>query len=77
MPRYAISMGIKTIMLAEKVLLLASGKGKAEAVYKAVCGSISPEAPASILQLHRDVVFIVDREAASLLPKDIIEEGKA
>ena len=76
-PRYAISMGIKTIMLAEKVLLLASGKNKAEAVYKAVCGSISPEAPASILQLHRDVVFIIDREAAALLPPEVIKEGKA
>ena len=64
-------------MLAEKVLLLASGKNKASAVCKAVCGSISPEAPASILQLHRDVVFIVDREAASLLPPEIVKGGKA
>lgn len=67
-PRYAISMGIKNIMLAEKVVLLANGAGKAEAVRAAVCGSISPQAPASILQLHRDVTFIVDRPAAALLP---------
>jgi len=67
-PRYAISMGIKTIMLAKKVILLANGKNKAEAVFKAVCGSVSPAAPASILQLHRDVTVIVDREAAGLLP---------
>jgi len=70
-PRYAISMGIKTIMMAEHVILLANGKNKAEAVYKAVCGDVTPEAPASILQLHRDVAVIVDREAAALLPSVI------
>ena len=69
-PRYAISMGIKTIMLARKVILLASGKNKSEAVYKAVCSSVSPAAPASILQLHQDVTVIVDHEAASQLPKE-------
>lgn len=68
-PRYAISMGIKTIMLAKKVVLLASGSNKAEAVCNAVYGSISPSAPASILQLHRDVTVIVDREAGALLQK--------
>lgn len=67
-PRYAISMGIKTIMMAEHVILLANGRNKAQAVYKAVCGDVTPEAPASILQLHRDVAVIVDEEAASLLP---------
>ena len=70
-PRYAISMGIKTIMMAEHVILLANGKNKAKAVYKAVCGDVTPEAPASILQLHRDVVVIVDEAAASLLPAAI------
>ena len=70
-PRYAISMGIKTIMMAEHVILLANGKNKAEAVYKAVCGDVTPEAPASILQLHRDVAVIVDKEAAALLPPAI------
>ncbi|SFT87363.1 glucosamine-6-phosphate deaminase [Selenomonas sp. GACV-9] len=70
-PRYAISMGIKTIMMAEHVILLANGRNKAEAVYKAVCGDVTPEAPASILQLHRDVALILDREAAALLPASI------
>lgn len=70
-PRYAISMGIKTIMMAEHVILLANGKNKAKAVYKAVCGDVTPEAPASILQLHRDVAVIVDEAAASLLPASI------
>ncbi|WP_019555589.1 glucosamine-6-phosphate deaminase [Propionispira raffinosivorans] len=68
-PRYAISMGIKTIMLAKKVILLANGKNKAEAIYKAIYGGVRPDAPASILQLHQDVIVIVDKEAAALLPK--------
>ena len=68
-PKYAISMGIKTIMLAKKIILLASGKNKAEAIYKAVYGSVRPDAPASILQLHQDVVVIVDKDAPSLLPE--------
>ncbi|KHM53075.1 glucosamine-6-phosphate deaminase [Anaerovibrio lipolyticus DSM 3074] len=71
-PRYAISMGIKTIMMAEHVVLLANGKNKARAVYKAVCGDVTPEAPASILQLHRDVVVILDKEAAELLPANFV-----
>ncbi len=69
-PKYAISMGIRTIMLAKKIILLANGKNKAEAIYKTIYGGITPKAPASILQLHQDVVIIVDREAASLLPHD-------
>ena len=73
-PRYAISMGIKTIMLAKKVVLLANGHNKAEAIYNTVCGSISPSAPASILQLHRDATVIVDKEAASLLPDQVCDK---
>ena len=73
-PRYAISMGIKTIMLAKKVVLLANGCNKAEAIYNTVCGSISPSAPASILQLHRDATVIVDKEAASLLPDQVCDK---
>ena len=71
-PRYAISMGIKTIMMAEHVILLANGRNKARAVYKAVCGDVTPEAPASILHLHRDVVVILDKEAAELLPANVV-----
>ena len=74
-PRYAISMGMKNIMLAAKIVLLASGRTKADAVYKAVCGSISPEAPASILQLHRDVVVIADRKAGAFLPASVLRQG--
>lgn len=63
-PTKAISMGIKTIMHTRKIILLASGKEKADAVYGAIHGKITPELPASVLQLHPDVVFIVDKEAS-------------
>ncbi len=66
-PRQAISMGIKTIMKSRKVMLLASGKDKAEIIQKMVRGPITPSVPASILQLHQDLVLVLDEEAASLL----------
>ena len=72
-PQYAISMGIKNIMLAKKIILLASGRNKAEAIHKTILGSVRPDAPASILQLHQDVVIILDREAAALLPEELLE----
>ena len=68
-PRYAISMGIKTIMHARKVVLLANGENKADAIYKTVYGAVRPDAPASILQLHQDVTLILDKAAASKLGK--------
>ncbi|PAB59162.1 glucosamine-6-phosphate deaminase [Anaeromicrobium sediminis] len=69
-PKKAISMGIKTIMRARKILLLASGIEKAEAVYKSIKGKITPDLPASVLQLHPDVIYILDEDAASLLSRD-------
>lgn len=66
-PTKAISMGVGSIMRAKKVLLLASGAGKADAIYDTVKGPITPKVPASILQLHPDVVIIVDKEAAARL----------
>lgn len=60
-------MGIGSIMRAKKILLLASGSGKAEAIYNTVKGPITPKVPASILQLHPDVIIIADKEAASRL----------
>jgi glucosamine-6-phosphate deaminase len=68
-PKYAISMGIKTIMHARKVLLLANGSSKAESLSKALYGGITPEIPASILQLHQDVTVVVDEECAGFLKK--------
>ena len=66
-PRSAISMGIKTIMRARQIVLLVSGSSKAEALRGALKGTVTPDLPASVLQLHPDVTVIVDREAARLL----------
>jgi glucosamine-6-phosphate deaminase len=66
-PTEAISMGIKTIMMSKKILLLASGKNKAEAINALVNGPITPKLPASILQLHQDVTLILDEGAARFL----------
>jgi len=66
-PRYAISMGVRTIMKAKKILLLASGVEKAEAVYRAVKGRITPGVPASILQIHQDVLILIDEAANQIL----------
>ena len=68
-PKQAISMGISNIMKAKSVLLLACGKGKADAVKKMIEGPVKEELPASILQQHQDVTVILDKEAASLLTK--------
>lgn len=66
-PQTAITMGIKTIMSAKKIILLASGESKAEAILKTVKGKITPRVPASILQLHNDVTLIIDKDAAKFL----------
>ena len=62
-PRQALTMGIGCIMAARRVLLIASGEDKAEALYSAFCGPIDPHCPASILQLHSDVVVVGDEAA--------------
>ncbi len=66
-PTQAITMGIATIMKAKKILLVASGSGKAEAVAGMINGPVTEEVPASILQNHPDVTVIVDEAAASKL----------
>lgn len=68
-PTQAITMGLGGIMKAKKILLLASGKEKAEIISKLVDGKISTTVPASILQVHNNVVVIVDEAAGSLLQK--------
>ena len=57
-PRYAITMGIKAIMQARKLVLIANGSDKEEIIKKAIYGPVTPEVPASILQLHPDVTVI-------------------
>ena len=66
-PRKAFTMGIKQIMQAKKILILASGANKADAVYKMVKGEVTENVPASVLQLHPDCILIADQEAAAKL----------
>ena len=66
-PTQALSMGIKNIMNAKQILLLASGKNKAKAIKGLISGEIITDLPASILQLHPFVTVIIDKDAASLL----------
>lgn len=68
-PRQAISMGMETVMEVRKIVLLASGAGKAEAVAKSVEGPITINVPASVLQKHLDCTFIIDGAAASKLSR--------
>ncbi len=64
-PKQAYTMGIKSIMQAKKILLIVSGQDKAEILDKALNGPITPELPASILQLHNDVIVVADKAALS------------
>lgn len=68
-PRQAYTMGIGTIMAARKVLLVANGEAKADIVAKAFFGEITPEVPASILQLHKDAILVCDKAALSKIPR--------
>ncbi len=71
MPNCAITMGIGTILDSRRILLLASGRSKAAAVAKAIEGPITSSVSASALQMHPDVTFIIDEEAAySLTQRD-------
>ena len=69
-PKKAITVGLKTIMGAKEIVLLAFGKQKAKAVGDAVEGKVTKEVPASVLQKHKNAIFILDREAASMLRKN-------
>lgn len=66
-PTHALTMGIKSIMSAKKVLLLATGEAKAQALYDSFFGPVTPGVPASILQLHNDCIVIADEAALSLI----------
>ena len=65
-PRQAYTMGVQTIMLARRIVLVVSGENKAETVREAFFGPVTPQVPASILQLHPNVVLVADKEALSL-----------
>lgn len=64
-PKQAYTMGIKTIMQAKKILIVVNGENKADIVERAFFGPVTPEVPASILQLHNDVTLVGDEAALS------------
>ena len=66
-PRQAFTMGLKNIMHAKKILILANGSNKAKAVYGLVKGEVTEQVPASVLQLHPDCTLVCDEAAAALL----------
>lgn len=66
-PKFAITMGIKNIMYANKILMIATGLNKADAVEQMINGDITIHLPASILQLHPKMTLIIDEAAASKL----------
>ncbi len=68
-PRLAISMGCGTIMEAKKIILLANGEGKADAIAATVEGPVTSQITASILQIHPEVTIIVDEAVASKLKR--------
>ncbi|MDE1848853.1 MAG: glucosamine-6-phosphate deaminase [Nanoarchaeota archaeon] len=66
-PEEAYTMGIKTIMRSRKIILLAFGTKKSNAVLRAIKGPITEKIPASVLRQHKDATFILDRKAAAQL----------
>ena len=66
-PTHALTMGIGSIMSAKKILLLANGAAKAQALYDTIYGPITPMVPASVLQLHPDVTIIADEAAMTVI----------
>ena len=68
-PRQAYTMGIQTIMKAKKIVVVVSGADKADIVRDAFFGPVTPHVPASILQMHQDVILVGDEAALSKIPE--------
>ena len=66
-PKHALTMGLQSVFKAKKILLMVSGKNKAEAIKAMVCGNITTMCPASLLCLHPDVTLVCDEDAYSLV----------
>ena len=66
-PKQAITMGVGNIMSADKILLVASGEAKAEALYNSLYGPVTPQVPASILQFHKNVMIVADEAALRII----------
>lgn len=74
-PKEAVSMGIRNIMHAKKVVLMANGAHKAQAVYDMIFGPVTTNLPASVLQIHNDATIILEKEAATLMLEEFKKRG--
>lgn len=72
-PKYAITMGVGTIMDAKELVLIANGKGKSDAIKAAVEGPLTAMCPASIIQMHQKAYVFVDKDASSKLEGDYVD----
>ena len=70
-PHQAVTMGIRNIMQAHHIVLVANGENKADALRKTILEDVTPEVPASILQLHPDISIVADEAALSKVPDNI------
>lgn len=75
-PRYALTMGVRTILDARRIVLLAWGEGKADMVSAAVEGAVTAQVPASFLQEHPQAQFVLDAAAASALTRPSAGSGE-
>ena len=66
-PKKALTVGIATILKSDRIILLASGKNKAQAIKKTVNNNVTTQVPSSLLQTHPEITLIIDEDAASLL----------
>ena len=64
-PRHALTMGIRTIMSARKILMIVNGENKADILDRVLFGDITPQVPATVLQLHRNVTVVMDKHASA------------
>lgn len=71
-PKFAYTMGIKTIMFAKKILLVVNGESKADILKEALTGPVTPAVPASILQMHNDLTIVADEAALSKFDDSLI-----
>lgn len=69
MPTHALTMGVEDIMKSKKIILIAIGEEKAQAVYNMINAEVSPQCPATILQNHPDVVVLLEPNSAKLISK--------
>ena len=75
MPREAVTMGIGTILESRRVVLMATGGNKAEAVARALDGQPDIDSPASFLTTRENVIFVLDKDAAAKLSDATIQSA--